>query len=183
MVRNFWRNLSGSIGPIFIVCLPVLVSAVGFSVDYSRMLSHKGKLQSATDLAVDIAMQEAKGGDARARLAQQFLEANMPGANVESRRAMVDGKIQFQVRSKLETPMLAMVGKPYYVVKISVPMPNGIKGRDGKIKGYTYSKKQLRELRKRLDQLIRNAPPKLRGRYKREYDAYYDRLSRNSRSQ
>ncbi len=183
MLWKFLKNREGSIGPIAMVCLPILVSIVGLSVDYARVLSHKGHLQSVTDMAVLTAMRNARSDGERASLARDFISVNLPDADFETRNSVVDGKIMFQVRSKLETPIMAMVGKPEFLIDVSTPMRRGSFGSNGRFKPARYSESQLRDMRRRMDRMIANAPPRHRARYRREYEKYYQNLRRNKRRQ
>lgn len=181
MFQSFFNSKNGSIAPVFMVLLPMLTVAMGVSIDLTRMIGHKGKLQSATDLAVLAAMQDAKSTKGRTAFAHDFITANMPGVEIKTRSIMQNGEIVFQALSKFETPILAMIGKPSLFVEVSTSMPRGNYDSNGKFIPVSYSSKQLSAIRRQMDKMVKAAPPEYREYYRKEYDRYYENLRRNRR--
>ena len=158
------------------VLLPFLLAFIGMSVDMSRVATQKGRLQTVSDLAVIIAVQEARDWKSRGKIATKFAKANLGDMTLKTRTVMVGGEITFQMMTEVETPLLGMIGRPQQNIFSSTAMPRGTYNSDGQFVSATYSRKQLRAIRRNLDKLVKAAPEKHRQQYRREYDQYYERL-------
>lgn len=176
LIKQFFRNESGAFLPMFVIGAAVLFPMIGMAIDYSRLLGHKEKLQSAADSAVAAALLEKGGPGQQAKVAQNFLTANLPDSEIESRRSLREGRVVFQVRSKLETPVLSIIGQPHKWVHVESEMPIGVVGADGKFYDKRYTEKAIREMENKIKKMISEAPHKYQDNLREEYDKFFARV-------
>lgn len=78
MLRLFLSSRSGAIAIAFALLVPVLLSAVGFAVDFAVMVSARSKLQSAADSGILAASMEGLAEAQRNATFRNHLAANFP---------------------------------------------------------------------------------------------------------
>ena len=181
---GFLANKSGSIMPIFVVTIALLIPVIGSAVDYSRILTAEQKLQFAADIGVDAALAEGKYGNQFKLAADEFIAANLPeNTKFESRHAMLDGKLVLEARSLVTLPILALAGHPEKYVYVSTPIPVPVQPSKRTNKYRYYTKDQLRDLKNVFDRRISKMPSQNRAESRKRYDGYLKQLYKRNRAE
>ncbi|WP_158266796.1 VWA domain-containing protein [Alsobacter soli] len=81
--RRFWKRDEGSFAPAFALSLAALLSAVGVSVDYTRSVTLRARLQAATDsAALNLSKEAAQLTDAQLQArAEELVATGLSGAS------------------------------------------------------------------------------------------------------
>src|SRR6185312_16090349 len=86
MIKKFIRDESGSVLPIFVICLGAILAAAGAAVDFSRASASRTAMQGALDAAALILAKEASTLTPAqlAQKAQSYFEVNFHSAQAKN---------------------------------------------------------------------------------------------------
>ena len=171
--RQFFRDQNGNIAVIAsLMLLPVLMLA-GAGIDYGRVATARGSLQSSVDLAAISAIE--KGGSLLQyeQSIEADIEANYGGENVDIRVRMHEDQVRVTAKDVINTPMLHIIGRGETKISVitdvgqkkfssSVSLADGIKAAS---EGLTED--QARNLKrktvKRIEAAMRRMQKQTRG--------------------
>ena len=111
LLNKFSANQNGNIAVLAsLILLPVLLS-VGVAVDYGRVATARGSLQSIVDRAAVSAGEDGGSMLQREQLIAAYVEANYAGDNVDVRVRMNKDQMRVVARDVMSTPMLNLFGQ------------------------------------------------------------------------
>lgn len=174
--RRFQACERGNFAVIAAVMAIPLVGLTGVAVDYSRIESTRGRLQSSVDAAIVAAAASGEKVASMQALASDFVEANFaePGVMVET---TVDNySMRVDAVYRLDLPVMAAFGKPQVEIKASAQIDSKIALRGGSAQSGASAKPQsedprIRRARRQLEEATRKMPGDLRQAHLREFEA------------
>ncbi|MGI9351118.1 MAG: pilus assembly protein TadG-related protein [Rhizobiaceae bacterium] len=119
-LSTFFRDCRGNVAIIASLLLLPMLMLAGVGIDYSRISSAEGNLQSTVDnAAFDIARLFSKGPHA-ARELEALINANSGRNTAQARIRVHRDKIRIEARDVIETPLLSTIGQPETVITASI---------------------------------------------------------------